>query len=176
MHHLYNRKRAKNKYCIRKQVTTGEIRNHKSQEDRPKTRTMKTNNGWQKCKHNKHWVKRTTHKTKAPQEYADHVPLVTFVVTIYIRHDHPLIWIGGVMDSVFASSAVDRGFEPGRVKPKTITLVCVASPLKQVVLRGKGKDWLARNQNNVFEWGDKSTRGLLFQWASTIKIQLSVLV
>jgi hypothetical protein len=59
------------------------------------------------------------------------------------------------MDSVFASSAVDRGFEPGRVKPKTITLVCVASPLKQVVLRGKGKDWLARNQNNVFEWSDK---------------------
>jgi hypothetical protein len=35
---------------------------------------------------------------------------------------------------------------------------------------------LARNQNNVSEWNDISTRGLLFQWASTIKIQLSVLV
>ena len=37
--------------------------------------------------------------------------------------------IGGVMVSVLASSAVDRGFEPDRVKPKTIKLVFVASPL-----------------------------------------------
>jgi len=36
--------------------------------------------------------------------------------------------IGGVMVSVLASSAVDRGLEPGRVKPKTIQLVFVASP------------------------------------------------
>jgi hypothetical protein len=36
--------------------------------------------------------------------------------------------------------------------------------------------WLTQNQNNVSEWSDRSTRGLLFQWASTIKIQLSVLV
>jgi hypothetical protein len=35
---------------------------------------------------------------------------------------------------------------------------------------------LARNQDNVSEWGHMSIRGLLFQWASTIKIQLSVLV
>jgi hypothetical protein len=35
---------------------------------------------------------------------------------------------------------------------------------------------LARNQNNVFEWSGKSIRWLLFQWANTIKIQLSVLV
>jgi hypothetical protein len=35
---------------------------------------------------------------------------------------------------------------------------------------------LARNQNNVSEWSDISTGGLLFQCASTIKIQLSVLV
>jgi hypothetical protein len=35
---------------------------------------------------------------------------------------------------------------------------------------------LARNQDNVSEWGNMSIRGLLFQWPSTIKIQLSVLV
>jgi hypothetical protein len=35
---------------------------------------------------------------------------------------------------------------------------------------------LARNQDNVSEWGDMSIRGLLFQWASTKQIQLSVLV
>jgi hypothetical protein len=37
--------------------------------------------------------------------------------------------------------------------------------------------WLARNQDNVSEWGDMSIiRRLFFQCASTIKIQLSVLV
>jgi hypothetical protein len=35
---------------------------------------------------------------------------------------------------------------------------------------------LARNQNNVSEWSDISTRELLFQWTSTIQIQLNVLV
>jgi hypothetical protein len=34
----------------------------------------------------------------------------------------------------------------------------------------------AINQDNVSEWEDMSIRGLLFQWASTIKIQLSMLV
>jgi hypothetical protein len=38
-------------------------------------------------------------------------------------------YFGGVMVSVFASSAVDRGFEPDRVKSETIKCVCVASPL-----------------------------------------------
>jgi len=37
-------------------------------------------------------------------------------------------------------------------------------------------DWLARNQDNVSEWGDISIHELLFQWSSTIKIQLNVLV
>jgi len=35
---------------------------------------------------------------------------------------------------------------------------------------------LARNQDNVSKWGDMSILGLLFQSASTVKIQLSVLV
>jgi len=29
-------------------------------------------------------------------------------------------------------------------------------------------DWLARNQDNVSEWGDMSIRGLLLQLSSTI--------
>ena len=33
------------------------------------------------------------------------------------------------MVSMLASSAVDRGFEPRRFKPKTIKLAFVASPL-----------------------------------------------
>jgi hypothetical protein len=35
---------------------------------------------------------------------------------------------------------------------------------------------LTQIQENVSEWGGMFIRGLLFQWASTIKIQLSVLV
>jgi hypothetical protein len=80
------------------------------------------------------------------------------------------------MVSVLASSVVDRGFEPrlGQTKDYKIGICCFSA--KHVALRRKSKDWLAQNQNNVSEWSDRSTRGLFFQWASTIKIQLSVLV
>jgi hypothetical protein len=33
----------------------------------------------------------------------------------------------------------------------------------KLVFRKKSKDWLARNHDNVSEWGDMSIRGLLFQ-------------
>jgi hypothetical protein len=67
------------------------------------------------------------------------------------------------MDSVLASSVVDRGFEPrsGQTKDYKIGLCCF--PAKHAALRRISKDWLARNQNNVSEWSDMSTRGLLFQ-------------
>ena len=67
--------------------------------------------------------------------------------------------IGGVMVSVLVSSVVDRGFEPCRAKPKTIKLVCVASPLST----RKNNDWLIRNQDNAPEWSNMSTHGRLFQ-------------
>jgi hypothetical protein len=84
--------------------------------------------------------------------------------------------IGGVMVSMFVSSAVDRGFDPRRVQIKDYKIGMCCFSAKHAALRRKSKDWLVRNRNNVSEWSDISTRGLLFQWASTIKIQLSVLV
>ena len=80
------------------------------------------------------------------------------------------------MVSVLISSAVDRGFEPrsGLIKDFKIGLCCFSA--KHAALKGKSKDWLARNQNNVFDWSDMSTRRLVFQLASTIKIKLNVLV
>jgi hypothetical protein len=80
--------------------------------------------------------------------------------------------ISGVMVRVFASSSVDRGFEPwsGQTKHYKIGIFCFST--KHAALRSKIKDWLARNQNNVSEGNDMSMCGLLFQWASTIKIQL----
>ena len=49
-------------------------------------------------------------------------------------------------------------------------------PAKHASLRRKSKDRLPRNQNIPSGWGDMSIHELLFQWASTIEIQLSVLV
>ena len=73
------------------------------------------------------------------------------------------------MVSVLALSAVNRGFEPrsGQTKDYKIGIRCFSA--KHVALRSKSKDWLARNQNNLSEWGDMSIRRLLFQWASIIK-------
>ena len=67
------------------------------------------------------------------------------------------------MVSVLASSVVDRGLESqsGQTKDYKIGICCFSA--KHAALRRKSKDWLVRNQNNVSEWSDMSTRGLLFQ-------------
>jgi hypothetical protein len=67
------------------------------------------------------------------------------------------------MVSVFDSSAVDRGFEPRSSQTKDYKIGICCFPAKHAALRRMNKDWLARNQNNVSEWSDMSTRGLLFQ-------------
>ena len=58
---------------------------------------------------------------------------------------------------------VDRGLKlrSGQTKDYKIG-ICYFSA-KHAALRRKSKDGLARNQNNVSEWNDMSTRGLLFQ-------------
>ena len=67
------------------------------------------------------------------------------------------------MVSVLASSAVDRGVEPrsGQTKDYKIGISCFSA--KCTALRRKSKDWLAQNQNDVSEWSDMYTCGLLFQ-------------
>jgi hypothetical protein len=64
------------------------------------------------------------------------------------------------MVSVLASSAVDRGFQPrlGQTKDYKIGICCFSD--KYAALRRKNKDWLARNQYNVSEWGNMSVRRL----------------
>ena len=46
----------------------------------------------------------------------------------------------------------------GQNKDYKISICCFFA--KHVALRRKSKDWLARNQGNVSEWGDMLTRGL----------------
>jgi hypothetical protein len=67
------------------------------------------------------------------------------------------------MVGVLTSSVVDRGFDSrsGQTKDYKIGICCFSA--KHVALRRKSKDWFAQNQNNMSEWRDMSTRGLLFQ-------------
>jgi hypothetical protein len=55
------------------------------------------------------------------------------------------------MVGVLASSAVDCGFEPrsGQTKDYEIGICCFSA--KHAAIRRKSRDWLAQNQNNVFE-------------------------
>jgi hypothetical protein len=67
------------------------------------------------------------------------------------------------MVNVLASSAIYREFEPRSDQTKDYEIdICCFSAM-HAAFRRKGKDWLARNQNNVSEWSDMSIRGLLFQ-------------
>ena len=71
---------------------------------------------------------------------------------------HNLYYIGGVMDSVLTTSAVDRGFEPrwSYTKNYIIDFRCLSD--KHASLRRKSRDWLARNQNIVSNWSDISNK------------------
>ena len=72
---------------------------------------------------------------------------------------------------MLASSVVEHG----QTKDYEIGICWFSA--KHAALRSKSKDCLAQNQCNVCEYSDMVfTSVLSFQWASTIKIQLSVLV
>jgi hypothetical protein len=86
-------------------------------------------------------------------------------------------------DKVCQWLETDRWFSSGRPVSTTNKtdlhdiieklLKLALSTIKQI---NKNKDWHTRNQNNVSECRDMSSRGLSFQWAITMNIQLSVLV
>ena len=57
---------------------------------------------------------------------------------------------------VIVSSVVDRGFKPRSSQTKEMKRVCICCfTAKHASLRSENKDWLVRNQENVFEWSDK---------------------
>jgi hypothetical protein len=99
--------------------------------------------------------------------FRENQSLLLLLNAAYFTHYGPLQWfpyynnhIGGVIVIVLSSSMVDRGFEPrsGQTKDYTIGICCFSA--KYAALRSKSKDWFSRNQNNVSEWSDMSTRGL----------------
>ena len=60
-----------------------------------------------------------------------------------------------------------RGFEPGRVKSRTLKLVFSVSPH---ILAEREHRLVGPNHDNVAKWSNLSTLGLLFQWTCAIKI------
>ena len=59
------------------------------------------------------------------------------------------------------------GFELGSCQTKDYEIgICCFSD-KHTPLMRKSKDWLARNQDNVSEWGNMFICGLLFGWSNT---------
>ena len=67
------------------------------------------------------------------------------------------------MVSVLASSAVDCGFKSRSIPTKDYEIGICCFSAKHAALGRKSKDWLARNQDNVSEWGDMSIHRVLFQ-------------
>ena len=78
---------------------------------------------------------------------------------LFIIQNH----IRGIMVSVLASSAVYRWFDTRSDQTNDYKIGICCFSTKHTALRRKSKDWLARNQDNVSEWGDMSIRGLLIQ-------------
>jgi hypothetical protein len=72
------------------------------------------------------------------------------------------IAIGGVMVRVLAPCVVDRGFESrsDQTKDYNINICCFSA--KHTALKRKSNDRLARNLDNVSEWGDMYIHRLLF--------------
>ena len=79
---------------------------------------------------------------------------------------------GGVMVAVLALSAVDCGSSHFRFKPRTEVGNCFFST-KHVTLRVITMTGWFRIRIMCQEWSNMSMCRLLFQWASTIKIQQS---
>ena len=90
---------------------------------------------------------------------------VFITLSVYIYHPCLInrYRIGGVIVSVLASSAVDRGFEPRSDQTKDYKTGSCCFSANHAALRRKCKDWLALKQDNVSEWADISIRGKLFQ-------------
>ena len=71
--------------------------------------------------------------------------------------------IGGVMLSVLSSRVEDHGFEHRTDQTEDYKIGNCCSSTKHAALRSIRKEWLAQKQNNVSEWSEISTSGLLFQ-------------
>jgi len=71
------------------------------------------------------------------------------------------------MVSLLTMSAVDCGLEPRSVQTKDYKIGICCFSAKHAAL--KSKDWLARNQDNVSEWGKIYTQDMYIEYLSIVK-------
>ena len=104
--------------------------------------------------------------------------LLNIHVHVYSYFQSSINLIGGVMFGVLASGALDHRIKSRSGQAKYNKTGCGCFPAcstnEQEQKKRKKKTKLARNQDNVSEWSNMSTHGLLLQYASTIKIQKRV--
>jgi hypothetical protein len=62
---------------------------------------------------------------------------------------------------VFLSHKYKKMLRLSQTKDYKTVICCLFA--KHAALRRKNKNWLAKNQDNLSEWGDMCLRGLLFQ-------------
>jgi hypothetical protein len=67
------------------------------------------------------------------------------------------------MVSMLPSSAVEHGLEFRSGQPKDYEIGICSFSAKHAALRRKSEDWLARNHDDMSEWGVMSIHRLLFQ-------------
>ena len=84
--------------------------------------------------------------------------------------------IGVVMICMFTSSMVDRDLESRSCQTNDYKIGICCFSAKHSSCRSKSNYWFARNHEFMSEWSDLSIHRFLFQWTSTMKIKLSVLV
>ena len=84
------------------------------------------------------------------------------------------------MVSMLTLSVVDRGFEPRSCQSKNYKIVFCRFSAKHAALMKKSKDWLARNEDNVSDWGDMSISELALSksisacWSSTKRLLIII--
>jgi uncharacterized protein YaaR (DUF327 family) len=66
------------------------------------------------------------------------------------------------MVSMLTSNEVDRGFEPQSDQAKDYKIGICCFSAKHAALRRMSKDWLARIQDNVSEWGTRLSKDCCF--------------
>ena len=86
-------------------------------------------------------------------------------------HTFMMSCIGGILVLMFTSNVADIGFQSGSCQTKNYKIGICCFSAKHIVLRWRSKEWLALNQD-VSEWQVYPQ----FQWASTLNIQLIMLV
>ena len=92
---------------------------------------------------------------------SSHLPCNLRWLQYHVSHTHQYVFVFLLVSVPRLYSAVDLGFKPrlGQTKGYTIGSCCFSA--QHAAWMRKSEEWLGRNQNNMFEWGDMYIHGLV---------------